>query len=293
MSLYLIAEVGINHNGSLEIAKQLIAAAADAGFDAVKFQKRTVEKVYTKEFLDSPRESPWGKTQREQKIGLEFGREQYQEIDCYCKELGIAWSASAWDLDSQRFIHNFAVPFNKVASPMLGHKPLLREIAAECKRTFISTGMATLDEIDEVVNLFRQSGCPFELMHCNSTYPMRDEDANLRCIPMLKARYGCNVGYSGHESSLLKVCITAVALGASSLERHITLDRAMYGSDQAASIETHALRNFAETVRMVPNLLGTGEKQMTPAELAVRKKLRVSVDDGADAASLAKSATVV
>lgn len=277
MSLYLIAEIGINHNGSLDIAKQLIDAAADAGFDAVKFQKRTVDKVYTKELLDSPRESPWGTTQREQKMGLEFSRDQYQEIDRYCKERDVAWTASAWDIDAQRFIRDFDVAFNKVASAMLGHKPLLREIASEGKKTFISTGMATLDEIDEVVNLFRQVNCPFELLHCNSTYPMREEDANLRCIPMLKARYGCNVGYSGHESSLIKVCTTAVALGATSLERHITLDRAMYGSDQAASIETHALRNFVETVRMVPKLLGTGEKEITPAELIVRKKLRVEV----------------
>lgn len=279
MNLYLIAEIGINHNGDINIAKKLIDDAALAGFDAVKFQKRTVEKVYTKEFLDSPRESLWGKTQRDQKMGLEFGSEQYQEIDRYCKERGIVWSASAWDLDAQRFINGFNVSFNKVASAMLGHKPLLREIISEGKKTFISTGMATLDEIDEVVNLFRKANCPFELMHCNSTYPMREEDANLRCIPMLKKRYSCDVGYSGHESSLLKVCITAVTLGATSLERHITLDRAMYGSDQAASVTTHVLHNFVETVRKVPLLLGTGEKMITPAELAVRNKLRVQVDN--------------
>jgi N-acetylneuraminate synthase len=278
MSLYLIAEVGINHNGSLEIAKQLIDASADAGFDAVKFQKRTVEKVYSKELLDSPRESPWGTTQRAQKMGLEFGRDQYQEIDRHCRTRGIAWGASAWDVDAQLFIREFGTPFNKVASAMLGHKPLLREMASEKKRTFISTGMATLDELDAVVNQFRQAGCPFELLHTNSTYPMKDEDANLRCIPMLKARYGCDVGYSGHESSLIKVCVTAVALGATSLERHITLDRAMYGSDQAASIETHALRNFVETMRMVPRILGTGEKVISHAESAVRKKLRVEVN---------------
>ena len=162
---------------------------------------------------------------------------------------------------------------------MLGHKPLLSEIASERKKTFISTGMATLDEIDEVVHMFERANCPIELFHCNSTYPMPEEDANLLCIPMLKARYGCDVGYSGHESSLLKVCTTAVALGATSLERHITLDRAMYGSDQAASIETAALGNFVETVRKVPLLFGTGEKEITEAERAVREKLRVDVDD--------------
>lgn len=278
MSLFIIAEIGINHNGSLDLARQLIKAASDAGCDAVKFQKRTIDKVFTQEFLDSPRESPWGTTQRDQKMGLEFNREQYQDIDRYCKELGIAWTASAWDVDAQKFVRDFDVPFNKVASAMLGHKPLLREIIAEKKRTFISTGMATLEEIDAIVGQFEKAGCPYELMHCNSTYPMREEDANLRCIPMLKERYGCEVGYSGHESSLIKVCVTAVALGATSLERHITLDRAMYGSDQAASIETHALRDFVETVRKVPALMGNGIKEITPAELAVRKKLRVEVD---------------
>lgn len=279
MSLYLIAEIGINHNGSMEIAKKLITAAADAGFDAVKFQKRTIDKVYTKEFLDSLRESPWGTTQRDQKMGLEFDAEEYKEIDRFCKELGIAWSASAWDVDAQKFIRNFNVPFNKVASAMLGHKPLLREIASEQKRTFISTGMAQLEEIDEVVNLFQKSNCPFELMHCNSTYPMKQEDANLLCIPMLMERYNCKVGYSGHETSLLKVCSAAVVLGATSLERHITLDRAMYGSDQAASIEVSSLRDFVSTIRKIPLLMGSGKKEITPEELAVRKKLRVEVDE--------------
>jgi N-acetylneuraminate synthase len=279
MNLYLIAEIGINHNGSLVITKQLIDAAAAAGFDAVKFQKRTIDKVYTKEFLDSPRESQWGTTQREQKMGLEFDREQYQEIDHYCKERGVAWTASAWDVDAQRFIRDFDVSFNKVASAMLGHKPLLREIASERKKTFISTGMATLEEIDEVVNLFRQANCPFELLHCNSTYPMANEDANLRCIPMLKERYGCDVGYSGHESSLLKVCITAVVLGATSIERHITLDRAMYGSDQAASVDADSLKSFAITMRMIPKILGTGKKEISEAEKTVRKKLRVDIED--------------
>jgi N-acetylneuraminate synthase len=279
MSLYLIAEIGINHNGSLDIAKQLIAAAADAGFDAVKFQKRTIDKVYTQEFLDSPRESPWGNTQRHQKLGLEFTQQDYEEIAQFCNALNIDWSASAWDVDAQRFIRGFNVPFNKVASAMLGHKPLLREIAVEQKRTFISTGMATLDEIDETVNLFQKANCPFELMHCNSTYPMKQEDANLLCIPMLMKRYNCKVGYSGHETSLLKVCSAAVVLGATSLERHITLDRAMYGSDQAASIETHALRDFASTIRKIPLLMGSGIKDIKPDELIVRNKLRVAVDE--------------
>jgi N-acetylneuraminate synthase len=278
MSLYLIAEIGINHNGSMETAKKLIDAAVDAGFDAVKFQKRTVAKVYTKKFLDGPRESPWGTTQRDQKMGLEFGDQQYREIDRYCNDHGIAWSASAWDVDAQKFLQDFSVSFNKVASAMLGHKPLLREIASEGRKTFISTGMATLEEIDEVVNFFRKQNCPFELMHCNSTYPMKQEDANLLCIPMLMQRYDCKVGYSGHETSLLKVCSAAVVLGASSIERHITLDRAMYGSDQAASVAAHALRDFVSTIRKIPELMGTGKKEISPAELAVRNKLRVNVE---------------
>lgn len=277
MSLYLIAEIGINHNGDIEIAKKLIDAARKAGFDAVKFQKRAIDKVYTREFLDSPRESPWGKTQRDQKEGLEFSLEEYREIDRYCKGLGIAWSASAWDIDSQRFLQQFDLPFNKVASAMLGHWPLLREIASQKRKTYISTGMSTLEDIDKVVELFEKAGCSYELMHCNSTYPMQESDANLLCIPMLRRRYGCDVGYSGHETSLIKVCVTAVALGATSLERHITLDRAMYGSDQAASISTHALDDFVESVRAVPRILGTGIKEITPAEQAVRKKLRVDV----------------
>lgn len=277
MNLFLIAEIGINHNGDMNLAKQLIDAASDAGFDAVKFQKRTIDLVYTPEFLDSPRESQWGTTQRDQKEGLEFSESQYREIDSYCKAKNIQWSASAWDIDAQKFLQQFNCSFNKVASAMLGHIPLLKLIASEKKKTFISTGMSTLEELDNVVSIFREAGCPFELMHCNSTYPMKDEDANLLCIPTLQSRYKCDVGYSGHESSLIKVCTAAVALGATSLERHITLDRTMYGSDQAASIETNALRDFVNTVRAVPAILGTGEKVMSEAEMKTREKLRISV----------------
>jgi len=274
---FLIAEIGINHNGKLELAKRMIRAAKDAGFDAVKFQKRAIERVYTAEFLASPRTSPWGSTQREQKEGLEFSAAAYRHIDRYCESCGIAWSASAWDLDSQAFLRQFDLPFNKVASPMLGHRPLLAEIAAERKHTFISTGMSTLAELDEVVELFVRANCPFELMHCNSTYPMPDEDANLLCIPMLRERFGCNVGYSGHETSVTKVCVAAVALGATSIERHITLDKTMYGSDQAASVETHDLANFVQVVRAIPLVLGTGKKEVTETEWPARKKLRVEV----------------
>jgi N-acetylneuraminate synthase len=278
MSLFLIAEIGINHNGNFTNVKNMIEAAADAGFDAVKFQKRTIEKVYTREFLDSFRESPWGNTQRDQKLGLELSFQNYKDISLLCNNINIQWSASAWDTDSQEFISQFNLPFNKVASPMLGHKPLIEKIALEGKYTFISTGMSSIEEIDDIVNFFVKLNCPFELMHCNSTYPMEEEDANLLCIPMLMSRYNCKVGYSGHETSLTRICVAAVALGASSLERHITLDRSMYGSDQAASIETHSLRNFVSSVRNVSKALGNGQKTISDKEIAVRNKLRVNVD---------------
>ena len=277
-SPFLIAEIGINHNGDLNIAKKLMDSVADAGFDAVKFQKRSIEKVYSKDFLDAYRESPWGNTQRDQKLGLEFDKNEYREINKYCKEKNIKWFASAWDLESQEFIASFNVEYNKLASPMLGHKLLVRKIASERKKTFISTGMSTLEELDEVIDIFKKEKCPFEIMHCNSTYPMPENEANLICIQTLKKRYNCDVGYSGHESTLLKICITAVALGAISIERHITLDRTMYGSDQAASIEIGSLKAFVETIRMIPIIKGDGIKKITDKEKIVRKKLRIEVD---------------
>lgn len=274
---FLIAEIGINHNGKIELAKKMIHAASDAGFNAVKFQKRTVDIVYSRQYLEGERESPWGNTQRAQKEGLEFNTEEYNTLNSYCKELNIQWTASCWDLESLAFLQSYDPPFHKVASPMLGHLPLLRKIAADKKPTFISTGMSSIEEIDEAVNIFQNSECPFELMHCNSTYPMPIEDANLLSIPMLKERYKCEVGYSGHETSLVTVCIAAIALGATSLERHITLDRTMYGSDQAASIETKSLRSFVVAVRAIPQALGTGEKIILESEREARKKLRQAV----------------
>ena len=275
MSIFLIAEIGINHNGNLDDAKKLILHSSEAGFDAVKFQKRTIDVVYTKEFLDSFRDSPWGKTQRAQKEGLEFGRKEYTEIDKYCKLKNILWTASAWDLESQEFINSFKVKFNKLASPMLGNMPLIKKIASENKKTFISTGMSKIEEIEKIVKIFREKNCPFELMHCNSSYPMPENEANIKCIETLKKKFNCNVGYSGHESSLLKVCITAVALGASSIERHITLDRTLYGSDQAASIEVNTLRSFVETIRKIPEIKGDGIKKLTDKEMQARNKLRI------------------
>lgn len=273
MPVTIIAEIGINHNGNLNIAKQLIDLAAEASCDAVKFQKRTVDKVYSKEMLDSPRESPWGHTQRAQKEGLEFSRAEYDEINAYCRQKGIQWFASAWDLDSQRFLRRYDLKYNKVASAMLTHNDLLEEIASEGRYTFISTGMSTWDEIDHAVKIFRKYGCPFELMHCNSTYPMAEEDANLRLIQVLRNRYGCAVGYSGHEAGIL-VSTLAVAAGASSIERHITLDKTMYGSDQKASIEPDELCALIRQIRLAESIMGSGEKTLSQAEQAVRKKLR-------------------
>lgn len=272
-NIFVIAEIGINHNGDMDIAKKLIDAAVVAGCDAVKFQKRTVDKVYSKELLDSKRESPWGTTQREQKMGLEFEKSEYDELDRYCKEKGIEWFASAWDIDSQKFLQQYDCKYNKVASAMLTNEELLREIAAEKKYTFISTGMSTFDEIDFAVKIFEEAGCAYELLHCNSTYPMRNEDANLKVIRLLKDIYKCNVGYSGHETDEL-VTICAVAAGASSIERHITLDKTMYGSDQKASIEPYELCKLVRDVREAEKIMGSGEKVVTDAELAIKRKLR-------------------
>ena len=271
--VFFIAEIGINHNGDMKICKQLIDVAVDAGCDAVKFQKRTVDKVYTAEYLASPRESPWGTTQREQKEGLEFDLADYQEIDRYCKEKNIEWFASVWDVDSQIFLRQFELKYNKVASAMLGDMELLEEMASEGRYTFISTGMSTWEEVDAAVAVFRRHGCPFELLHCNSTYPMAVEDANLLLIPEIRNRYNVPTGFSSHETGYVAT-LGAVALGATSIERHITLDVTMYGSDQKASIEPEPLKALVRDIRQMESALGTGEKTLSPAEMAVRKKLR-------------------
>lgn len=273
MSVFFIAEIGINHNGDINIAKELIKTAKEAGCDAVKFQKRTIDLVYTKKLLDSPRESPWGTTQRAQKEGLEFGLEEYKEIDKYCRELGIEWFASAWDVESQKFLRQFGLKYNKVASAMIVYDDLLREIASEKKHTFISTAMSTLEQIDNAVNIFRSAGSPFELMYCIGTYPMKDEDANLKRINTLRERYKCDVGYSGHEVGLA-ISYAAAAMGITSLERHITLDHAMYGSDQAASIEPAGLRMLVGAVRKIEKAMGNGDIYVLQNEVPVMKKLR-------------------
>ena len=272
MNIFIVAEIGINHNGDLSICKELIDVALDSGCNAVKFQKRDIDKVYTQDFLDSPRESNWGTTQRDQKNGLEFSKEQYEDIDQYCKNK-IDWFASAWDLNSQKFLQQFNCNYNKIASAMIIYEDLLEMVAKEGKHTFISTGMTMFDDIQKAIDIFRKANCSFELMHTISTYPMKVENANLKVIDTLRKKFKCNVGYCGHESGLA-VSIGASALGITSLERHITLDRSMYGSDQAASLEPNGLKQLVGAVRKVEKAMGDGIKRIIDDELPIAKKLR-------------------
>ena len=272
--VFITAEIGINHNGDLDIAKKLIDVAKNAGCDAVKFQKRTVDQVYTKEVLDSPRDSPWGTTTRQQKEGLEFGQEEYSIIDKYCKEKKIEWFASSWDKNSQLFLRSFSLNHNKVASAMITNHELINTIAEEKKHTFISTGMSEIKQIESAINIFKKNNCSFELQHSNSSYPMKIEEANLRCIETLRDEFNCDVGYSGHEALGYLICVCAVMFGATSIERHITLDRTMYGSDQAASLEPQGLERLVRDVRRIDVILGDGVKRVWPSEIPVMKKLR-------------------
>ncbi len=273
MKVFIIAEIGINHNGDLKLCKKLIQLAKNSGCDAVKFQKRTLDKVYSQEQLSSYRDSPWGKTFYEQKKGLEFGIKEYKIIDEFCKKIGIHWFASAWDIESQKFLNKFKLKYNKIASAMIIDKNFLNFVAKQRKYTFISTGMSNMNIISEAVKIFKKRKCPFELMHCVSTYPLDDTTANLRVIDSLRKKFKCNVGYSGHESGLA-ISIAATALGISSLERHITIDRTMYGSDQAASIEPSGLRFLVGSVRKIEKALGNGKKAYLPKEKEMAKKLR-------------------
>ena len=271
--VFIIAEIGINHNGDLSLAKKLIDMAIRCKCDAVKFQKRSIEIVYKKEELNSFRESPWGKTFREQKEGLEFSKAEYDEIDKYCKTKKIEWFASAWDIQSLKFLDNYNLNYNKVASAMITHSSFLEEIASRGKYTFISTGMSNYEIIDKAVSIFKSKKCPFELMHSVSVYPCPEEILNLHLIKKIADRYKCKVGYSGHEPSL-SPSIFAVALNATSIERHITLDRSMYGSDQAASIEESGLRELVSIVKKFPHIYGNAEKNFMEGEKKVAKKLR-------------------
>jgi N-acetylneuraminate synthase len=271
--VHIIAEIGINHNGDLSIAKKLIDLAKAADCDSVKFQKRTIDIVYSPELLDSPRESPWGATVRQQKQGLEFGESDYDEIDRYCREVGIHWFASAWDTASQKFLRKYDCPYNKIASAMATHKEFLQLVASEQRPTFISTGMCNWEDIDAAVQIFKAADCPFVLMHTISEYPCGEELLNLQLIHHLRARYASPVGYSGHEPTV-SPSIVAAAMGAVAIERHITLSRAMYGSDQAASLEEPGLVSLVRQIRKIPVIVGDGVKRLTLGEARVADKLR-------------------
>ncbi len=272
--IFIIGEIGINHNGDINLCKKIINGAKNAGADAVKFQKRNINNVYTQDFLNSYRDSPWGKTQRDQKLGIEFEKKEYDEIDKYCKELDIIWFASAWDLDSLNFLKKYNCKFNKIASAMIVDLNFLVEVSKEKKHTFISTGMSSLQDIEKAVEIFKKNKCSFELMHCVSTYPMKPEDANLRTIEGLKNKFNCDVGYSGHENGLA-VSYAAASLDITSLERHITIDRTLYGSDQAASIEILGFAEMISGVRKIEKALGKEKVGfITDEEKKIANKLR-------------------
>ena len=274
---FIIAEIGINHNGDIEIAKKLIDAAKFSGCNAVKFQKRDINIVYTKKFLDSPRESPWGATQRDQKKKLEFTEIDYETIDSYCKSRDIIWFASAWDNNSLKFLDRFNLSYNKIASAMIVDINFLKEVAKRKKYTFISTGMSTDKDIETAVKIFKDLKCPFELMHCVSTYPTKVEDVNLSTINFMKEKFKCDVGYSGHENGIT-VSLCAVSLGISSLERHITLDRTMYGSDQAASLEPRGFMEMNSRINSIIKAIGTPKYGfITEEEKIIAKKLRAHI----------------
>ncbi len=271
---YIIAEIGINHNGSLETAKKLIDIAAIAGCDAVKFQKRNPDVCVPEHQKSVMRDTPWGQmTYLDYKYKVEFEKREYDIIDEYCKEKNIAWSASPWDLDSLKFLMGYDIPFIKIPSAMITNEELMRASAATGKKIIFSTGMSTMDEIDQAVEWMNEENTPFSLLHCNSTYPAPLEDLNLSCISVLKDRYQCEVGYSGHEFRL-GTTVAAVYLGATILERHITLDRTMWGSDHLASVEPQGLIKLVRGVRELESAYGDGRKRVTEGELPIRKKLR-------------------
>jgi N-acetylneuraminate synthase len=270
-SCFIVAEIGINHNGELGLAKKLISAAHLAGCDAVKFQKRTVDVVYTPEELARPRESPFGETNGDLKRGLEFGLREYQAIDHYCRELGILWFASSWDEASIDFIEQFNPPCHKIASAMLTDDQLLNHYRRCGRPLILSTGMSTLAEIDHAVEVLGKKN--LLLMHATSTYPCNPAELNLAAIGELRRRHRVPIGYSGHEVGL-QTTVAAVALGACSVERHITLDRAMWGTDHSASVEPHGFLRLVRDIRTVECALGDGEKKVYPSEIPVLAKLR-------------------
>lgn len=274
----IISEIGINHNGDINLAKKMIEESKNAGADLVKFQKRDIESVYSKEILDQKRESPWGTTNREQKVGLEFGTKEYDEIDNFCKKISIKWFASAWDLKSLNFLKKYDLKYNKIASAMIVDKKFLEKVAEEKKYTFISTGMSNMQNIEDAVAIFRKQNCPFELMHCISAYPFDDTKASLNLIKVLKETFECKVGYSGHEKGGLAISCAAAALGITSLERHFTTDRTMYGSDQSASLTAKGFKELVGSVRKIEKAMeGQKIKTVLDIEEPVANKLRAHI----------------
>lgn len=269
----ILGEIGINHNGDIKIAKKLIDICSDLKIEAVKFQKRDIYKVYEKSLLKSLRKSPWGETQEDQKKGLEFNQKEYEEIDRYCKSKNIKWFASAWDLNSLKFLDQFDGQYNKIASAMITSNKFLEEVSKRQKYTFISTGMSDIKIIENAVNIFTKNNCKFELMYCVSVYPCKPELIDLNCIKTLKDRFKCDVGYSGHENGIA-ISLAAVGMGITSLERHITLDRTMYGSDQAASMEPNGFSLLVKSVMKARKALGSGKKEILKEEGDVINKLR-------------------
>ena len=271
---FLIAEIGINHNGSIQLAKKLIDLAKNYGFDAVKFQKRNPD-VSTPDYLkDTIRSTPWGEiTYLKYKKKIEFGYKEFKEIDKYCKKKKIIWFASAWDIESQKFLKKFNLKYNKVASAMLTNFKLIEEIAKERRKTLISTGLATLKDIEKCVKIFKKAKCKFVLMHCVSAYPCPPEKLNLNTIISLKKKFKCEIGYSGHETSVSPT-ILAYSLGAKYIERHITLDRSMWGTDQSASLSEPGIKNLTNIINKTKKIFGNGKKVFSKDEKNLLKKFK-------------------
>ena len=273
---YIIAEIGINHNGDLNIAKKLIDIAKVAGCDVVKFQKRNPDICVPEHQKTVMRDTPWGRmSYLDYKYKVEFGQNEYDEIDIYCKERNIHWSASPWDLDSLDFLNQYDIPFIKIPSALITDLELLKATAETGKKIIISTGMSTMDDVDNAVNAIKSknSNIDFVLLHCNSSYPAPNQDLNLRCIQTLQKKYNCEVGYSGHEFGLTTT-IASICLGATIIERHITLDRTMWGTDQMCSVEPQGLIKLVRGVRELNSALGDGVKIVTETEIPIREKLR-------------------
>ena len=264
--VFLIGEIGINHNGSLKIAKELILFAKKTGFDAVKFQKRTPEITTPKDKMDTLRETPWGTmTYLKYKKKIEFGKKEYDVIDKFCKKLNIIWFASPWDIPSNNFLNQYKLRYNKIASPMLTNLALLNAVAKQKRFTFISTGMSKLSDVQTAIQIFKKHKCKFNLMHCVSAYPCNDENLNLKMIQVYKKKFKVEVGYSGHEKSV-SPSLMAACLGATSIERHITLDRTMWGTDHSASLERNGMRTFVNYIRRFEKIIGDGKKKFLQSE---------------------------